>query len=851
MRIPNLITRKNLSGVSRKHLNRRGRRDAEASAAPIPAGTIETLEGRTMMSVSLDAQGWTVVGPASDSRVVYVSRSGGDDGNSGLSASSPVKSLAQGESLLRNGSADQLLLKRGDTWYESFGNWDKSGRSDDEPMLIGTYGSGAAPLLKTGTANGITTGNTPISHLFIQGIHFNASSRDAGTGDYKGSSGGSYGLQALSKLHGLTIEGAEFENYRMNVSIQRYFGEMTDVTLRRNVIQNAWSTSTGGHSQGLYVTGVNGIVLEENIFDHNGWNEKASGSDPTIFNHNVYMRQDNTGVVVRGNVFSNAASHGLQARSGGLIKDNLFLNNPIQMSFGMINGSPGTPGGVTGAVEGNVFLGGRDLDGRGYGWGLELGNLKRDGNTTVRDNIFAHDTQNTTAAIMLEYGRNIDNVSEITGLNDLTIEDNVVYRWNRAINSMGGMVPGSTGYRGINDLVVRDNEFSAVLSERMISHAQPYSRAEESWSNNNYFDADSSSSAWFTVNGQAYSLSKWRAEVEPTARSSNPGYKDASRGAGTYMESIGGAGSVGGFLSAAKEMVSGTFKAKYAAAAVINYVRAGFNRGSDQTTPEPTPTPAPTPAPAPTPEPPQVVDYAPVAVLQASPMTEQGKWQTFAVEYKDDDGININSLGSGDVRVVGFNGWDLGVKLKNVAKTATGAVATYAVTTPAGNWDAADNGTYTVVAAANQVKDGAGSMLPAGPVGTIKVAIEREAPKPAPLKPAVSNAPARVVSARLVTPADGKQILEFTFSRNVGKSLSLKDFDVFNAQTGRRIAKYAMSLSYDASRNTASLKFVVPLREGAWRANVWAGGVWDGAGNNLDGNGNGKDGDHFTTKFTV
>ena len=42
----------------------------------------------------------------------------------------------------------------------------------------------------------------------------------------------------------------------------------------------------------------------------------------------------------------------------------------------------------------------------------------------------------------------------------------------------------------------------------------------------------------------------------------------------------------------------------------------------------------------------------------------------------------------------------------------------------------------------------------------------------------------------------------------------------FDEATGRRVAKYAMSLSYDASRNVASLKMLIPLREGAWRANV-------------------------------
>src|SRR5215218_5597442 len=124
---------------NRKHLNRRGRRNADGAAANDNANNgfrkvFETLEDRTMMSVTTDAQGWSVVNPAGDSKVIYVSSSGGNDSNNGTSASSPVKTLSKGESLLRNGSADQLLLKRGDTWNEAFGGWDKSGRSESEPL---------------------------------------------------------------------------------------------------------------------------------------------------------------------------------------------------------------------------------------------------------------------------------------------------------------------------------------------------------------------------------------------------------------------------------------------------------------------------------------------------------------------------------------------------------------------------------------------------------------------------------------------------------------------------------------------------------------------------------------------
>ena len=101
---------------------------------------LEPLEARQLMSVSLDGSGWTVITPAADSRVIYVSNSAGIDGNSGLSAASPVKTLARAVSLVRDNSADQILLKRGDAWSENFGYWKKSGRSAQEPMVISAYG---------------------------------------------------------------------------------------------------------------------------------------------------------------------------------------------------------------------------------------------------------------------------------------------------------------------------------------------------------------------------------------------------------------------------------------------------------------------------------------------------------------------------------------------------------------------------------------------------------------------------------------------------------------------------------------------------------------------------------------
>ena len=100
----------------------------------------EPLEDRQLLSVSLNPSGWSVALPSAGDRVVYASNSTGSNANSGLSPSAPVKSLARAESLLRNNTGDEMLLKCNDSWTESLGVWRLSGRSASDPMVIGAMG---------------------------------------------------------------------------------------------------------------------------------------------------------------------------------------------------------------------------------------------------------------------------------------------------------------------------------------------------------------------------------------------------------------------------------------------------------------------------------------------------------------------------------------------------------------------------------------------------------------------------------------------------------------------------------------------------------------------------------------
>lgn len=57
-------------------------------------------------------------------------------------------------------------------------------------------------------------------------------------------------------------------------------GRVENIAIRRCTILDTFSTPrTDGHSEGFFASGVIGILLEENDFDHNGWHNRDDGSD--------------------------------------------------------------------------------------------------------------------------------------------------------------------------------------------------------------------------------------------------------------------------------------------------------------------------------------------------------------------------------------------------------------------------------------------------------------------------------------------------------------------------------------------------------------------------------------------
>jgi len=297
-----------------------------------------------------DDGGWTVFTPASDSRIIFVSDSEGSDATGVVydmstpqsrlllgsdpaaprGAIKPFRTVQAAAAQMRDGKPDWLLFKRGDEWEnQSLGRWSKSGRDDSARMLLTTYGDAGLPRPRflTGTSRGMRViAGDSFHDVAIVGLHFEPHLRQP--------TDSPVGIDISSQdAENILLEDCFVTGYSTNIVVQSRGENMTeDVTVRRCVITNSWSTT--GHSEGLFVRNVNRVTIEECVFDHNGWNESIAEAEPTKYNHNMYLSTNNIDVIVRDCLSTRAAATACQARTGGIVENNVFLESPLGLNFG-------------------------------------------------------------------------------------------------------------------------------------------------------------------------------------------------------------------------------------------------------------------------------------------------------------------------------------------------------------------------------------------------------------------------------------------------------------------------------------------------------------------------------------
>jgi hypothetical protein len=149
----------------------------------------------------------------------------------------------------------------------------------------------------------------------ISSLDFYADTRDPSSLNYV-SEAGSTGLSILALGSGdekghvkhFLIEGCRFRFFDGNVVQAIDEGAISEFIIYRSVFLSSYSDGDG-HCQGLYTYNIDGILLKENIFDHNGWlNQAPTTPGPaTMFNHNTYFVDDRK-VCFRDNIFLRSSS---------------------------------------------------------------------------------------------------------------------------------------------------------------------------------------------------------------------------------------------------------------------------------------------------------------------------------------------------------------------------------------------------------------------------------------------------------------------------------------------------------------------------------------------------------------
>lgn len=493
-----------------------------------------------------DATGWSLLEAPPDARRVYVSSSRGRDANSGLSPSQPVRTLAAGRALLRDGEGDWLLLKRGDVWEESLDGWALSGRSAEAPMVITGYGIGTErPVVRAPEGHAFSRddrGPAEVSNLAIVGLRFEAHPSGAGASGLWWTGGGS----------GLLIEDCVFSGGSNGVVIQGGERRVRDVRVRRCLVLDVGGKF--GNAHGLYAWGVDGLVVEGCVFDH-----ADPGDDP--LRRHLHAGSDNTGVVVRENIFARASGEGALLACGGVVESNVFAMCPRGVTLGGGAYDPLTHTlGVTGIVRGNVVMDG--------GEGIVAMNIRtpRSGRgALVEGNIVAR-----ASGVGIRLGGDSEEAG--VGVGALEARGNVVYACAVGIR-LGDGVGESVRVVG-NQVVAASGE--GVLIETSGGEAE--------------LEANLYGEGMNVARGEACGARTWaRMMGEADGVWGAPAYAEPGRSLGSMNLARGGGATSEAYLGALRARGAGEWSGDLDAPSLIEHVRAGFAISTEARVMAPTP----------------------------------------------------------------------------------------------------------------------------------------------------------------------------------------------------------------------------------------------------------------------
>lgn len=252
------------------------------------------------------------------------------------------------------------------------------GESALNPILITSYGEGEKPVI---TQSQIY--NSPDNaNIVIRDLTF--------TGGLKIMQGSNYLVEEVSiRRETLTAKGVDGFTLRNS--------DIIDVFRTESETKDFWQPHVN-RTSGFYANDNEGLLVENNFVDHTGWadNYKANlslsgGQPPSMYSQGLYLSYDNTDLTLRDNIVMRSASFGAQVRSGGVVENNLFLDNNAGVNFLGGDDMKTYGAGNYTLLSGNVITSGahREVT-EGPRGALSMGADNSGRLTTMIDNIIAH-----------------------------------------------------------------------------------------------------------------------------------------------------------------------------------------------------------------------------------------------------------------------------------------------------------------------------------------------------------------------------------------------------------------------------------------------------------------------------
>jgi len=548
-----------------------------------------------------NADGFTILSPSEGSQVIYVDSETGDDATAQIYAANdaaigddifnptnsikPFLTIAAAYENMREDEPDVMLLASGGIWNESLQV--TRGKSSSERSIYGSYGQGNRPELRTGPERGI--GTSQMSNVIISNIKFWAHTRDD-QGNYfegfEGSSGFSLFTRDNRFVSNVLIEDCFFRAYKGNVltgNSTEGRNAMDKIVLRRNIISGNYSTDS--HSQGLFYNGIGdsggtAILLEENIFDHNGWRVQryastegmqADDGQATFFNHNTYFANAK-GVLFYGNIFLRPSSMGNKwtANEGEgsstdlAMVDNLYIDGEIGIGIG--GNKPGPRRFKNILISNNVMLdvGKSRPTNRTLAWYLEVQDW--DGGE-VKENLFLHERSEEVGNVFAM------NFTAATAMHDVSVNDNITYGLSGGTGNGSGLLrfseEGTTSNINFNG-----NYFHNTSDSPLVSY-----EGQDGYTFIKNYYYGTREDGWFGLANEGLDFDAWKTQFETDAETFETGFwSNPERDIESYMSATGKGGSMNDFIEQLYGQSRGNWDAALSAPYINQWIREGFGR---------------------------------------------------------------------------------------------------------------------------------------------------------------------------------------------------------------------------------------------------------------------------------